>query len=375
MSALAFPTERVSSIKVGLLGFILLIFGCNTTDPLQKVNDNRFWESIPEFSMYDIRYIIQHDDKLFIAAVDPSVSNSDAHGRAVIWETSDAVTWERIKSFHYDIGPLTFHGDTLFCLSDSLYKYHATIGWRTICKYKGFMNADPSSMGDMTFFKDKLYVMQSVFLEMLAIYRLDYDGSFEELKPLFGSSFGGAKFIKRYHKGEEELYIRPNYFCPGFYRFDGSKFIMLWDGLRKEELKGSPANSLALRNDTLFAGFKYPASIKILVDNKWQQYTDTLPSSKSAFRFRPALKTQTTAISFAGNRMFVATDPLGVLEWSKGKGWTRMSDGLALLEPGIKDVYDPVVFLEYFKGKLIAGYGTPGYAQWGGKGISVYKLY
>ncbi|MDP4175038.1 MAG: hypothetical protein Q8933_13770 [Bacteroidota bacterium] len=354
----------------------LLILGCNTTEPVTEEIQEKSWQSIPEFADLDVRYIIKNNDKLYIAAVNTAISNSSTLDRGVIMETSDAISWKKIKGFHFDIGPLAFHGDTLFCLSDSLYRYHPQTGWKGLCKYDALITSDPASMGDMIFFKDKLYVMQSVFSDLFSMYRLSYDGTYESLNVLFGKyAYGGAKFIKVEKNGNEELYIRPNYFTSGFYRFDGSTYSFVMDGLSANELNGSPINSLAVRNDTLFAGFKYPATIKVLVNNKWQLFADSLPVSKSALLFRPQLRTETTAIVFVGNRMFVATNTIGVLEWSRERGWSRMSKGLVEVGiPNIEDVYDPVVFLEYFKGHLIAAYGTPGFGQWGGNGAFIYTL-
>jgi hypothetical protein len=104
-------------------------------------------------------------------------------------------------------------------------------------------------------------------------------------------------------------------------------------------------------------------------------YGDTLPYPDSGTKVRPPLKTEPTAIAFLGDRMFVATHCMGVLEWTSEKKWKQMSNGLVPgILTGITDstLYAPLPFLEAFNGKLIAAYGKPGYGPWGGIGVYIY---
>ncbi|MCL4540715.1 MAG: hypothetical protein M1378_14140 [Bacteroidetes bacterium] len=70
------------------------------------------------------------------------------------------------------------------------------------------------------------------------------------------------------------------------------------------------------------------------------------------------------------------------------RGWEQMSNGLMWgYIPGINEadsitdstLFSPVTFLEGFNGRLIAAYGSPGYAPWysgsdqAGIGVYIYK--
>ena len=98
-------------------------------------------------------------------------------------------------------------------------------------------------------------------------------------------------------------------------------------------------------------------------------YTDTIPYySKDSLLYY----SEPTEIAFVKERMFISTNRLGVLEWNKEKGWIQISTGL--IDSGADKLYRPVVFLESINETLIAVYGEPGYAPWGGLGVYKLKL-
>lgn len=352
----------------------------NTSDPPIDDQPQR-WMLIPEFQNMDIRYILIMDNTMYVAARDMNLSDLTM-GRGVIFKTNDGANWERFKSFKVTPGPMTNYGDTLYVLlNDSIYSYHTDTGWRGRFPTPERL-MDPKGVGDIIFLNGYLYGMTGLFTN--ETFRIYPDGSNEEVFPRYGRSYSGTKFIKNIKFGQEHVYVRPHWFANLFYQFDGNEFIELTEGLTEKELTSyNPTNSMTIHNDTLFAGFKYPAIIKYLTnENVWTPFTDTLPISKSWNLYTPPLRTQTTALAFAGNRLFVATDPIGVVEWGKTTGWKNISHGL-VLSPSINDesyeVFDPVVFLEYFNGYLFAGYGEPAYAPWidfqgGGKGLYIYKV-
>lgn len=348
------------------------------------------WNIVPALASLDVRYMTQQNGTLYLAAVDPDVQETETINgrthykgdRGVVYSTTDAVTWTKIKGFNLDIGPMTYHDDTLYCLvTDSIHRLLPNGEWQTVFKTPDRL-ADASADGDMVFYKDTLYAMQTFFGNAAETYRIHPDGSFEELlNSVTGIlHFSGAKFIKIICNGKEYVYLRAHWNAGGLFSFDGNKFTDIKNGISPEEYIFLSSNAMAIKNDTLvagFGGFGTPASIKVLIGNSWKTYKDTLPNSHSAFLLTPILRTLPTAITFAYERMFVATNSLGVLEWKNDKGWRQMSEGLIPgFIPGLneKDLYHPLPFLEYFKGKLIAAYGQPGYGPWGGIGTYTYTL-
>ncbi|MGE5457831.1 MAG: hypothetical protein ACM3RX_05715 [Methanococcaceae archaeon] len=263
------------------------------------------------------------------------------------------------------------HGDTLYCLGDSLFRYIPSLNkWESVCKPEP-LTSDPQSTSEMIFLKDKLYAMQTYFANAADTYEIHFDGTVHELQMWRQNGYAGAKYIKP--AGDcGWCYVRGQYYCGGFFTFDGTAFTELKNGLTSEEWNRPPTNSMAIKNDTLFAGFRKPGSIKYLNNGTWTAYTDTLPLSKNKNLKLSWLRAEPTAITFVKNRLFAATHILGVLEWVKGKGWVLISDGLVKIPPPDMD-YDPVVFLESINNTLVAAYGQPGYAPWGG--VGVYKLH
>jgi len=365
----------------------LLNFSCKDA-PTEPDNVNidsqkNNWKIISVFEKLDIRYMLQHNNRIYVAAVNPFYSDRDTNAaRGMIFESKDALTWRKIFSTKYNVGPMAVHGDSLFFIcQDSIYYYLADQGVRGKFKPPPRVSL-PAEIGDMIFYKGNIYFMGAITApETWCLYP---DGSYEMIKTILNiTSVGGAKFIKLYQGGLEKVYVRAMYGIFSttiIWEFDGSLFRRIENGLTQAEKDiSNPSNSLAVRHDTLFAGFKSPATVKILVNDTWQTLTDTLPYSKSAFQLNPVLRTETIAITFYGDRMFVSTQSVGVLEWLPNKGWVQMSDGLIEHPPipGVtnKDLYVPVVFLEAFNGYLLAGYGVPGYAPWGAGLSGDYGLY
>lgn len=354
---------------IRIIFFLLLSFlfnSCSTNEPALKDDKQLKWELMPELAEVDVRYIVKNDRNLFLAGVESSNEYS-----GLLYKTADGLNWELIKNFPAAVGPLTFKNDTLYILSDSLYMYTPASELKGICKYEGVINIEPHYFGDMIFLKGNLYLMKTAGDDYLKTYKLSFDGTFEVMKVLQNLDYGGAKFIKDPSKPDDIAYVRPYYYWPFFFYFDGMNFYLLADGLTEDEKKSSASNSMAFKEGLLYAGFKNPSSVKILTENIWQTYTDTLPRSKYADNFQPPLKTETTAIVFYKDRMFVSTNYLGVLEWTKNSQWVPISNGLIDLNE-MKGLYDPIVFLEEFNDFLFAAYGMPAYAQWGGKGV--YKI-
>ena len=111
-----------------LLSFVLSNFGCkeaSTTPPPDE--QPATWQVIPELASLDVRYMIQHNGVLYMAGVDLNKSVG-ADGYGVMYQTKDAVTWEKIRSQQKPLGPIAFHQDTLYCLGDSLYRWMPSIG-------------------------------------------------------------------------------------------------------------------------------------------------------------------------------------------------------------------------------------------------------
>lgn len=381
-------------LKFALIILIVLFSIVNVqcskpTEPNKKGAAKKVWQSVPELSGFSVRYIIQHDGYLYLSAVNFSVPFDNklqyyAGERGLVYRTSDGQHWEKVFGIRHEVGPFAVLGDTLYLhCDDSVYSFHPKAGWKPKYKCPGRLK-EAKSIGDMVFLGNNLYMMQSLYNSVLETYRINPDGKAEEIKGYYGLySYAGTKFLKVMDGGNEKVYVRGAYIGWGFWTFDGSLYTKVMNGLTPGELEAyNPTNSMAYRSDTLFAAFKNPASIKILINNVWQPYSDSLPYSESSLSYSPVLKPETTAITFVDERMFVSTQCLGVLEYKKSEGWVRMSDGLRVIpevEDGrVTDLWEPVVFLESFKGYLIAAYGRPAYAPWEtsreNTGLFIYNL-
>jgi|ERR1041385_7867158 hypothetical protein len=375
----------MKTVGYTVLMLFLIGFGCNEKIiPPPPMEETPRWNVVPELASLDVRYMIQRNGVLYLAAIDPAIRSTEVINdttyyrgdRGVIYKTTDGITWTKIKGFKNDIGAMTFHGDTLYCLAYYyIWRLLPNGVWQTAFKTPPRL-VDVSADGDMIFINDSLYAMQTVFGNAMETYRISPDGSYAEVPGPDGLyHYAGAKFIKTVRNGKETVYLRPPWYGWGFFQFDGYSYKHLENGLTEDELRSSPTNSMAIKDDTLFAGFGgyiSPGAIKILIGNQWTQFRDTIPYSHSAYLISPILRTEPTAIIFVGERMFIATNSQGVMEWKGNEGWVRMSEGLKpgyipdLQEP---DLRHPLPFLEYFQGNLIAAYGKPGYGPWGEVGV------
>ncbi len=362
--------------KIKSIVFIIIIIIISTscskkidiTSAPSDPNENK-WVKIQELGDIDVNYLLKYKNTLFLAACDPQTNYS-----GIIYTTKDGINWTKFKEFENPIGPLALNGDTLYCLCrDSLYRYSFRSAlWEGVC-VPFPLNADVTSVSEMIFLDNSLYAMQTYFSATVQTYKIFMDGRIEELKVREDRiNFGGAKFLKR-NNTDNWCYVRGQYFNCGFYIFDGIKFHQLRDGLSDKEWVNPPTQSICIKEDTLFAGFKYPAHIKYLDNNTWKTYTDTLRQNIVIKYLNSQIKTETTDIAFVNNRMFVATNCDGVLEWKGGEGWVQISDGLVSTEIS-EYLYVPITFLTSVQNVLIASYGKPGFAPWGGVGVYRYII-
>ncbi len=357
--------------------FVFLLVSCaEKSIPLIPENREEQWELIPEFTGMDIRYMLFNKGKFYVAVINPNVKYSNP-GRGVIFRTSDGHSWERLKEFTTDIGPMTTLADSIYVLmTDSIYYYNDNSGWKSYCETPDRMK-DPTIDGDIIFLRDTLYGMVSLYVA--ETFRILRNGESQMLYP-WGGTNAGAKFIKLETDFGERVFIRPHAITGGFFEFDGVKFIKCMNGLsEKERASRNPTNSMVVKDDRLFAGFLFPGIIKYLNDaDEWVSFTDTLPAHKLTNYFKPKLKEEMTALSFNGERLFVSTRYSGVLEW-KDTVWAAYSKGLRECkdEPWQEEYYHLVTFLENYNGYLFAGYGQPAYAPWtnmqGNAGFGLYR--
>ena len=131
------------------------------------------------------------------------------------------------------------------------------------------------------------------------------------------------------------------------------------EGLSQEDIYYG-AHDIAWKDDTLLAGTS--GVVKKYVNNQWPVLGDSLPLTPQ--KFRP----YATAIAVYGNRVFVGTNYVGVLEWKEGNGWNQVGDGLPRFSDGY---YDAISYLVVFQGKLIAAYGSG--KPWRSSGHGLYS--
>jgi len=373
------------------LSLLLVDFGCREKILPPPVQDIRKWNVVPELATLDVRYMIQHNDVLYLTAVDPNVKDTCISSgncyyvgdRSVVYKTTDAVTWTKIKGFKITIGPMTFHDDTLYCLGDdSIYTMLPNGVWRTAFATPPRLAYAPA-IGDIVFIRDTLYGMQTVFGNAMETYRIHPDGTYEEVAGPDGLyHYAGSKYIKKESNGSEVVYVRPIYGLYGsrnFFSFDGYTYTHIENGLTDNDIFGG-SDAMAIKNDTLYAGFgamKAAGNIKIFINGQWKQVYDTIPYWRLAYSVTPVLRAEPTAITFWGEKIYVATNSTGVIEWEDNSGWVQLSNGLIHgFIPNIdnKELYYPVPFLKCLNNKLIVAYGKPGYGPWGGVGVYTYDL-
>ncbi len=368
------------------ISFMIICFtaGCKDkgVDPPPPVTVEKKWETVPEFINLDIRYMIHFKDELYAAVVN---YQGDTLYKGAVLKTSDGNSWRLVKTFNEKIGPMTVEEDSLYVLSDYfIHKMNANGEWVikfglpwqiTLAEYNG----------DMIFFNNHLYVTQTIFTGYM--FKVSSDRVWTRIYP-FGpyneNGLGGAKFIKLKNNNIEKLYLRDAATDGYLIHFDGELATFLQDGLPNPFKE---ANSIAVHNDTLLAGFMGintgSSGMIMYLDNNnvWKLYKDSLPNSKSAFNAQPPFITLPTVLLCVGERMFVATDVYGVLEWKPDGGWQKIHKGLMLdqFEPKENELYRTISFLEYFRGNLFVGYGNPAYmiGTWVNgprKGLLKYKI-
>lgn len=353
-------------LKLLALVFItLIVLSCDSTEPIQPPIDNKTkWEVIPELAEADVRYILKHDNTLYLTAL-----FTGKEYRGSIWKTTDGENWMLMRTFDKAIGPLTTNGDTLYCLGDSLFRYIIPFDkWENVCQPYP-LNTDVQAVSEMFFLDNELFAFQN-FFQPGTTYRIHYDGMIEDLSSYYGY-LGAAKMIKK-NISDNWGYVRGMYHSGGFFRFDRDGFVYLIDGLTQQVILKPASNSMEIKNDTLFAGFRYPGIIKYLdANNVWRNYTDSIPTTRLD---ASSPYVEPTEISCLGDRMFVSTDIFGVMEWKKGIGWLDIAEGLRTYDWSDGKVFYPIVFLENIGNTLIAASGAPGYAAWGGYGVYRFKL-
>lgn len=107
---------------IAVLTVVCTSVTCHHSTPPPPVKEESQWRVIPDLANLDVRYMIERNGVLFLAAINPAGAGTAERG--VVYSTKDGESWSRIKSIPYDIGPMTFNGDTLYCLaSDSVYRY------------------------------------------------------------------------------------------------------------------------------------------------------------------------------------------------------------------------------------------------------------
>ncbi|MGE5353721.1 MAG: hypothetical protein ACM3P0_16670, partial [Acidobacteriota bacterium] len=140
-----------------LTALIIASFNCHVNEPpVEKKQESTKWELVSELAYLSVRYILKYDNTLYLSAVRPNKSNA-----GIIYKTSDGSQWTLVREFNRSVGPLTMHGDTLYCLGDSLYRYIIPKNkWESVCE-PWPLSSDPQSVSEMIFLKDRLYAMQT----------------------------------------------------------------------------------------------------------------------------------------------------------------------------------------------------------------------
>jgi hypothetical protein len=367
-------------MKKILIVILVLIVGCKEqpSEQIKPTPAQTVWSVVPPLAQLSIRYMLQYNGTLYVSAH----KKNGFLGRenlGFVYQTTDGENWTLSKGFTFGAGPMTMHGDTLYVLCDDTTFQKLPNGqWRAAFATPARL-AGSDGVGDIVFYQDVMYGMQTLFINALETDRVFSDGSWVEVLPIYHRGYSGAKFLRVVKNGVEEVYVRPRKgatLTNALYSFDGNLFYPINQGLTDRELLDCPTNTIILKGDTIYMGFLNPASIKRLINGQWESFKDTLPNWKYAMNVQPPLITEPTGVAFAGERCFVSTQCLGVLEWKNDSAWVAMSNGLLKgFIPGTDntDLYSPVIFLEYFNGKLFAGYGDPASAPWANNDVGLYQ--
>ncbi len=350
-------------LKNMLCGVIILflIISCkekpNEIEPDNVINEKNDWELIEEFADKNIRYIVQDDNSLYVACVKYTEKDKLL---GFVYKTTDGINWNMIGEFPDEIGPMIYDKGLYILRKDSIYKYNNEKNWKGVLPTPLFMS-EPHADGDMIFIDSNLYITQTLYSNTHSTYRVYPDGSSIEVRGLFNLSFGPKKFLR--NSFNNKVYVRGHFFRRGLFEFDGNVYRDINTGLSERELAlGNPTNSMIIKDNKLVAGF-CPAIIKVLSESEvWESITDTMRYADQNYYDNCA----TTAITYLGDRLFAATNYYGVYEWTEERGWISYNKGLVIYFTDMDrpDKYLPVTFLECFKRRLYAGYGSPGYSPW-----------
>ena len=344
--------------------FTFFMAGCKDgpVDPPPPPPPEKKWEEITMFKNADIRYMIQHKGVLYVSTY-ISIPTKDSTAN-VLYKTEDGIKWDTLKTFAITIGPIAFNGDTLTILeSGRTWKYHPTFGWKMFWEH--LIAADHTQ--DMVWLNDQLFVFDFNFG---LVYSKD---TVRVMRDLFIEP-SVSKFVKHTYQGKEVFYTRPFYvYEDKIYRFNGSSFETVMNGISTDENKRANYPAMYVHNDTFYAGFNTSSRIKKLVNDVWVNVADTIPNTPHANLFSPNLINRPTSIVFHKNRMFVGTEWTGVLKWTDSV-WVSISNGLRLEFPDYPqyELYSAVVQLESFRGKLFVAYGEPWFAPGSGRGKGIF---
>lgn len=363
---------------IALLALAIVANSCKNEPPI--IPEEEFspkWESVPMLAGMDIRYTIQHKGVLYVGAVDERTR------LGAVYKTEDAKIWTKVKDVGFDFGAMTFHGDTLYVIGDSLYRYLPSLGWQGLFSW-GFRSAQ--AVSDMIFYKGKLYVMLA--RGNLRTLQVEMNGNWTALRPFNGTSEGAMSRFCKVNKGDSEVvYVRPypTALVGTIYRFDGERFIAEPTvGLTGQDYP--TMNAMMARGDSLLLGYYYwyspdmPAGglIKSYKDGVFSNFTDSLPLLSLNPQLVQPYSTYPNSFAFYGDRLFVGTFPIGVVEWiPQTRSWKNISKGLPTVSPDTtyKDFYASISFIEAFKGHIIVGYGHPAFFYWATtRGMYIYRV-
>lgn len=344
--------------NISLLIFLFTLIGCQDHSVDPNMPNEKKWEEIPLFKKADVRYMKVHDGTLYVSAVLHNFSKDSS----VIFKTKDGEQWDTLKTFEYDIGPFAFHLDTLSIVETGrIWDYHPSIGWKL--RFKVRLGAWLTR--DIIYLNDEL----SVFEGRYHVY-----GKNTVREILSGGII--SRFVKLRRHGKEVAYTMPYYIYLGVpWEFDGYNMVSLGNGISTDENKQPNYPALGVLDDTLYSGFSTPTRIKRLVDDVWENFTDTIPNPTYNILTVP-LSNTAASILFYNKRMFVGTERSGILEWTE-YGWVSHSNGLPKLFPDYPsiEIYTSVIFLEQLNGVLFVGYGEPAFGPlYRGRGMYKYKI-
>lgn len=337
------------------LAINLLLGGCKDRliDPTDNFQDS-LWMPLDNTLHLDVRCITVYNNLLYLTVN----QRTDTGNYGYVLYSEDGLTLNILKSFNGFISPMVFHHNYLFVTtSDSILKYHDKTGWESISKLP-FVGSE--SIYDLFFLNDVLYIMADKF------WKMNGPNSFQEI--LYPQR--GGKFLV--DNSKSVAYFRPWTYASGFYMFNGNTFELIVDGLSLREKISSTVDAMFLKNDTLFAGFGEPASIKHFTNGCWVSYTDSVPIPSDLKIFDPPLVLLPTVASMMNDDLFIGTNYSGVYQWSASKGWVSISKGLPRWDNS-HNIYFGINYLVSFNGYLYTGFGQPTFSPYN-SGFGVYRI-